>query len=153
MFDGPTSPAFAPASPRVIPRPSRAQQPGSRTLPDDDRPQPGALPYDPTASGLYPPMGGHGVGPAQAQAMRSAGPGLGTAIGIGKEEASVRAANALYWAGYWQAMSEVRPGLDCTALRVGVELRRDRNRCCPPQTSWHDGCSKGAPWRTAYGAP
>ncbi|KAJ9111363.1 hypothetical protein QFC19_001131 [Naganishia cerealis] len=63
--------------------------------------QPTALPaartssgYAPSSSGLYPEMGATGGG-----------------FPVTKEEASTRAVNAQWWAGYWFAMSEVMPSL------------------------------------------
>ncbi|KAJ9095699.1 hypothetical protein QFC21_005571 [Naganishia friedmannii] len=60
--------------------------------------------YAPSSSGLYPEMGATGGG-----------------IPVTKEEASTRAVNAQWWAGYWFAMSEVMPSqaqLEQTQLQL-----------------------------------
>ncbi|KAJ9114718.1 hypothetical protein QFC22_005594 [Naganishia vaughanmartiniae] len=135
----PLSPAYTPASPPLYasnPNPTTAPTPHGPSLPDritrqrfpaqptDGIPQNPYLPprqqqqqqqqqqqtttyhrqpaaqqsplsaYAPSSSGLYPEMGASGGG-----------------IPVTKEEASTRAVNAQWWAGYWFAMSEVMPSV------------------------------------------
>lgn len=102
----PGSPAYTPNSPTLYPTTTPAGPPLpdrlTRTAPNPYLPNshPQHHPHhqlrapSPTTTGIYPSMG----------ATTNAAP-------LTREEATTRAVNAQWWAGYWFAMSEVMPSV------------------------------------------
>lgn len=102
----PGSPAYTPNSPTLYPSktPAGPALPSYLTNPTPNpylpqsqtiyqpTPNPPAPAYPPTTSGIYPSMGS-----------------TSNAAPLTREEATTRAVNAQWWAGYWFAMSEVMP--------------------------------------------
>lgn len=98
----PGSPAYTPNSPTLYPSvPTAGPQLPDRLrgtnpyLPQPPHQSAAAAPRhaSPTTSGIYPPMGSSLATP------------------LTREEATTRAVNAQWWAGYWFAMSEVMPSV------------------------------------------
>lgn len=106
----PASPTYTPNSPTLYPSTTPAGPalpayltnptpnpylPQTQTTYQPAQPAPPiATTYPPTTSGIYPSMGS-----------------TSNAAPLTREEATTRAVNAQWWAGYWFAMSEVMPSV------------------------------------------
>jgi len=97
---GPTSPSFTPSSPVRFNTHVHPTSTTATTTSD---------PYLPLESGDYPLPGSSSVhlAPALSAHVRA----RTSALGMGREEASKRSSNAMWWAGYWAAYSEMLPPL------------------------------------------